>query len=246
VHVRVLLLGGTGEARELAAALIDDGVDVLSSLAGRVSNPALPAGKTRIGGFGGVEGLRSFLESQRFHAVVDATHPFAATITRHSATACAGLVPLLVVQRPGWRAEPGDAWSWAATIEAAAAAAAASSDGTIFLTTGRRDLAAFAADAAHHYLVRTVEPPDPPTPGDMELLLDRGPYTLDGERALLRQHDVTMLITKNSGGSMTAAKLEAARSLGVPVVVVERPPLPAGVRVVDSVTAARAWVNDLR
>ncbi|MCW2495220.1 cobalt-precorrin-6A reductase [Jatrophihabitans sp.] len=243
--MRLLLLGGTGEARALAAALLPRGIEVVSSLAGRVTNPALPVGEVRIGGFGGVDGLVEHLGREAIDAVVDATHPFAATITRNAAAAAhlTG-VPLLVLRRPGW-SDPDGSWTRVPDIEAAAALAAAAPPGTVFLTTGRRDLAAFAADAGHAYLARAVDPPETAMPPHTTVLLARGPYRVDDETALLHEHAVSLLITKDSGGAMTAAKLSAARALGVPVVVVDRPPLPPGVEAVDTVDAAARWVLSL-
>jgi len=169
---------------------------------------------------------------------VDATHPFAATISAHAASAAdAAGVPLVVLRRPGWTAQPGDRWTRVPDIVAAATAAAALPAGCLFLTTGRRDLAAFAADGAHDYLVRTVEPPDGATPPRMTLLLGRGPYPLDGEAGLMREHGVTALVTKDSGGELTSAKLAAARDRGIGVIMVDRPPLPAGVTAVPTVDA---------
>ncbi len=242
--MRLLLLGGTGEARALAAALQDWDIDVVSSLAGRVTNPALPVGTTRIGGFGGVAGLAEYLRHDGIDAVVDATHPFAASITSNAAAATAQTgTPLLVLRRPGWTAGPDDQWNWVSDIGAAAAATSAAPPGTVFLTTGRRDLAAFAADASHRYLVRAVDPPGAPMPVQVTVLLDRGPYTVEGEQALMHEHGVSLLVTKDSGGTMTAAKLTAARALGLPVVVVERPALPPGVRAVQSVETVLAWLG---
>jgi len=237
--MRVLILGGTGEARALAAELAGrPGVEVTSSLAGRVRDPALPAGEVRIGGFGGVAGLAAYLAAERIDRLVDATHPFAATISAHAAAAAgeAG-VSLVVLRRSGWTAAPGDRWTRVPDIVAAATAAAALPAGCLFLTTGRRDLAAFAADGAHDYLVRTVEPPDGATPPRMTLLLGRGPYPLDGEAGLMREHGVTALVTKDSGGELTSAKLVAARERGIGVIMVDRPPLPAGVTAVPTVAA---------
>lgn len=237
----MLLLGGTGEARELARALDAAGVVFVSSLAGRVSNPALPVGPVRIGGFGGTAGLVEYLRAEGITHVVDATHPFAATMTRHAAAAAAAVgVSLVVLQRPGWAPGPDDRWTWAPDIAAAAAHCAAAPPGTIFLTTGRRDLAAFAADAGHDYVIRTVDPPTGATPPRTTLLLDRGPYRLDGELALMRAHAVTRLVTKDSGGALTVAKLDAARTLDLPVVVVRRPPLPPGVAAVPDVATVLA------
>lgn len=236
--MRVLLLGGTGEARSLARSLDATGVPFVSSLAGRVSNPALPIGEVRVGGFGGVAGLVDYLHGEGITHVVDATHPFAATMTAHAAEAARLTgVPLLVLRRPGWAERAGDEWTWVADVAAAAERVATAATGTVFLTTGRRDLAVFAPDEGHEYLVRTVDPPSGPTPPRMTLLLDRGPYTLDGELDLMRRHAVTLLVTKDSGGALTVAKLDAARALGLPVVVVRRPRLPAGVTAVPDVAS---------
>jgi precorrin-6A/cobalt-precorrin-6A reductase len=240
--VRILILGGTSEARELAAELVAAGVDVLSSLAGRVRQPRLPDGPVRIGGFGGPEGLAAFLRAERITAVIDATHPFAGAITANAAQAAtqAG-VPLLVLRRPEWEVAP--SWRLVADIGAAAAAVRAWPGESVFLTTGRRDLDVFAADHRHRFLVRAVDPPDGVVPPRMTLVLDRGPYTVDGESALMREHGVGLLVTKNSGGPMTAAKLEAARDLGVQVLMVRRPPLPEGSVAVTTVAEAVRWIS---
>jgi precorrin-6A/cobalt-precorrin-6A reductase len=240
---RILILGGTGEARELAADLVAAGTDVVSSLAGRVSRPRLPDGPVRVGGFGGASGLAAYLRAERITHLIDATHPFAATITANAASAAAEAgVPRLVLRRPGWADDP--SWFTVRNIEAAAAVVREWRGESVFLTTGRRDLAAFAADDRHQFLVRTVEPPDGPVPPRMTLLLDRGPYTVDGEVALIREHRISLLATKDSGGPMTAAKITAARGLGVQVVMVERPPLPPGSTVVADVRQARHWLED--
>jgi precorrin-6A/cobalt-precorrin-6A reductase len=243
--VRILILGGTGEARELAAELTAAGFDVLSSLAGRVRQPRLPAGPVRVGGFGGVPGLAAFLQAEDITRIVDATHPFAISITGNASAAAAQTgVPLLVLRRPPWPTDPN--WDTVPDMAAAAAAVRAGPGESVFLTTGRRDLGAFAGDDRHRFLVRTVDPPDGPVPPRMTLVLDRGPYTVEGESALLREHGVGLLVTKNSGGPMTAAKLQAARALAVGVVMVQRPPLPAGAAVVTTVAAAAAWLRDDR
>jgi precorrin-6A/cobalt-precorrin-6A reductase len=236
---RVLVLGGTGEARRLATALVDDGADVVSSLAGRVAEPVLPPGEVRIGGFGGASGLAGWLREEEITAVVDATHPFAATITANAAVAAqeAG-VPLLRLQRPGWTAGPGDDWRWVDSLEEAAAAVAGFAH--VFVSTGRRGLAAFAGLTAE-VLLRTVDPPEPPLPARTTVVLERGPFTVEDERALMREHAVDVVVSKDSGGGMTAAKLTAARELRLPVVLVRRPPLPDGVPVVATVEEARSW-----
>ena len=238
---QVLVLGGTGEARRLAAALLAEGVDVLSSLAGRVAEPVLPEGPVRVGGFGGAAGLADWLAEHRPRAVVDATHPFAAQITG-SAAAAAGQhgTPLLRLQRPGWTPQPGDDWRFVDSLAEAAAAVAGCR--SVFLTTGRQGVRAFAA-LPGRVLVRSVDPPDEPLPVGATLLLDRGPFSLDDELALMRGHAVDVVVTKDSGGHMTEAKLVAARELGIPVVLVRRPPLPAGVVTVGTVAEALAWLE---
>ena len=236
----VLVLGGTAEARELAAALHRAGMAVTSSLAGRVSNPRLPEGEVRIGGFGGPDALAAWLGDHDVHRVVDATHPFAERISASAARACAAAgVPLLRLERPGWSERAGDRWHRVATLDEAATAAAALGS-RVMLTTGRQGLAAFAG-LPDFALVRCVDPPEAPLPADHVLLLDRGPYTVAGEAALMAEHRIDVLVTKDSGGSLTAAKLTAARAEGVRVLVVHRPPLPAGVDAVATVDAAVAW-----
>ncbi|HEY2833252.1 MAG TPA: cobalt-precorrin-6A reductase [Sporichthyaceae bacterium] len=239
----LLILGGTGEARTLAAAvIIGSNRRVVSSLAGRVSDPLLPAGEVRLGGFGGPDGLAAWMRAESVTAVVDATHPFAARISA-SAVVATRLVgtPLLVLRRPGWQAEPGDDWTRVADVPAAAAALM-ERDGPVFLTTGRGGLAHFA-NLPHRFVIRTVDPPDPPLPADAVLVCSRGPYRPAGERALLAEHGIRVLVTKDSGGEMTSAKLTAARELGVPVVMVDRPPLPdPNVAAVADPQAALAWV----
>ena len=242
--MRVLILGGTGEARALAVAL--DGrpdIEFESSLAGRVTNPALPVGAVRIGGFGGATGLAEHLRECGVDAVIDATHPFAATITANAAFAAhATGIPLVVLRRPGWIADPDVRWTRVPDIAAAAASVAGLTVRNVLLTTGRRDLGAFAGDGGHHYVVRTVDPPAPPMPPDMTLILDRGPYTVEGEVALMARHSVDVLVTKDSGGDMTSAKLAAARRRAIPVIMVDRPPVPTEVETVESVADALAWL----
>jgi len=244
--VRVLLLGGTAEARDLAAALVEDGIDVVSSLAGRVQRPRLPAGETRLGGFGGVVGLQQAL--QGYDVVVDATHPFAATISRSAATACeAARRPLLRLARPSWAALPGSSrWRWVESSEEAAAAAA-DIGGPVFLTTGRKSLHRFLPLLGEtRVLVRVVDPLDWEPPATWTVLLARGPYTLDGELSLMRDHQVDVLVTKDSGGDLTRAKLDAAEALDVPVVVVRRPAAPEGVEEVSDVPGALRWLRARR
>ncbi|MGY1855175.1 cobalt-precorrin-6A reductase [Modestobacter sp. SYSU DS0290] len=237
----VLVLGGTGEARRLAAALVTAGVDVLSSLAGRVADPVLPEGPVRIGGFGGADGLAAWLAEHAPRAVVDATHPFAARITANAARAAARQgTPLLRLQRPGWTPGPGDTWRFVDTSTEAAAAVAGYR--SVFLTTGRQGVGVFAG-LPGRVLVRSVDPPDEPLPAGATLLLDRGPFSVADELALMREHAVDVVVTKDSGGHLTEAKLVAARQLGIPVVLVRRPPLPPGVETVATVEEALAWLR---
>jgi precorrin-6A/cobalt-precorrin-6A reductase len=239
----ILVLGGTGEARELAGALDADGVPVTSSLAGRIKRPRLPAGAVRIGGFGGSEALARWLRDNGVTAVVDATHPFAERISASAAAACprAG-VPLLRLARPGWSERPGDRWSWVDDLDAAAAAIPALGE-RVLLTTGRQGLPAFAALEDAWFLVRCVEPPEPPLPLRHQLLLDRGPYNLESELGLIDEHRIDLLITKDSGGTLTEAKLDATRLRGLPVIVIRRPPRLGGAAV-STVAAALAWARE--
>ncbi|WP_425173859.1 cobalt-precorrin-6A reductase [Mycobacterium sp.] len=237
--MRVLVLGGTAEGRALAARL-HVSVDVISSLAGRVPDPALPVGAVRIGGFGGVDGLRRWLRDERIDAVVDATHPFAATITAHAARVCQELrLPYVVLARPAW--DPGAAIMVPSDDEAAQTVA---NEGfcRVFLTTGRSGAAPFAGSGAW-FLIRAVTAPDAAAlPRRHQLLLSRGPYRYDDEHALMREHRIDALVTKNSGGDMTRAKLDAAAALGLPVVMVARPPLPPNATTVTTVADAVNWV----
>ncbi|MDT5181501.1 MAG: precorrin-6A/cobalt-precorrin-6A reductase [Mycobacterium sp.] len=240
--MRLLLLGGTAEARALAAELNSE-VAVVSSLAGRVPDPALPVGEVRIGGFGGVDGLVRWLRDEHIDAVVDATHPFAARITANAAAACrqTGL-PHVVLARPAWPL--GEAIVVGSDVEAADVVAR-HGYARIFLTTGRSGSAAFAGVDAW-FLIRAVTPPDDESlPPRHRLLLSRGPYHYADERKLLSEYGIDALVTKNSGGDMTRAKVAAAEDLGIPVVMVDRPALPDDVRAVATVAAGAAWVRAL-
>jgi precorrin-6A/cobalt-precorrin-6A reductase len=241
-QVTVLVLGGTSEARMLAADLADrPDVRVISSLAGRVRDPVLPAGEVRIGGFGGVQGLADWAVAEGVDAVVDATHPFAETISANAVAACsqAGL-PLLRLARPGWQAREGDDWHYAGSPAQAAALLPAL--GTrVFLTTGRQGLAACAALDDLWFLIRCVDAPAGAMPARRQLLLARGPYAREAELALMRRFEIDVLVTKDSGGSLTSGKLDAARELGIPVVIIRRADSPAG-ESVAAVDDAVRWV----
>jgi precorrin-6A/cobalt-precorrin-6A reductase len=240
--VRLLLLGGTAEARALASRLHPD-VEVISSLAGRVPDPALPVGEVRIGGFGGVEGLQHWLAESGVDGVIDATHPFAATITANAATACRTLdLPHLLFARPAW---PNGTATVVDSDTEAAEVVAGNGYSCVFLTTGRTGVGAFTSVDAW-FLIRAVTPPDGEVlPPRHHLVLSRGPYDYDDELELLRVHGIDALVTKNSGGDMTRAKVDAADALGVPVIMVDRPALPDGVRAVSTLAEAEAWVRAL-
>jgi precorrin-6A/cobalt-precorrin-6A reductase len=239
--VHVLILGGTTEARQLANALSVT-ERVTTSLAGRTLNPILPAGEVRIGGFGGVDGLASWLRSERVDALIDATHPFAHTISGNAALAAAQTnTPLLMLRRPSWVAQPGDLWHAVATLEDAATILPTIGD-RVFLTTGRQSMAQFA-HLDLFFVARSVEAPEPPLPVRLEIVLDRGPFDVNSELALLHKHAVNVIVTKDSGAAATSAKLVAAREIQVPVVIVQRPPEPVGVPVVDDVASAVGWLH---
>jgi precorrin-6A/cobalt-precorrin-6A reductase len=259
----VLNLGGTTEGRALAAALAEPAprgrrggrlgarlhapgparpaLRVISSLAGRTREPLLPAGEVRIGGFGGIDGLIEYLRAQRVDVLVDATHPFAEQISANAAAAAAITGrPLLVLRRPGWTEQPGDDWHRVPSLEAAATLLPRLGR-RVFLTTGRQGLAAFGPADDCWFLARSVEPPSPPMPTHLEVLLDRGPFTVDGELRLLREHRIDVLVSKDSGGP--DAKLVAARERGIPVVLIDRPAPPAAVATAASVEEAVAWLR---
>ncbi|TQF06108.1 cobalt-precorrin-6A reductase [Kitasatospora acidiphila] len=235
----ILILGGTTEGRQLAAALAaEPSVRVTSSLAGRVAEPRLPAGEVRVGGFGGAAGLAAWLREQQVHTLIDATHPFAQVISRNAAEAAAAThTPLLALRRPSWVPVPGDRWHSVDSL-AAAAALLPRLGRRALLTTGRLGLSEFAQVSGVHLVARSVEPPEPPLPADLTVLLERGPFTLDGERAVFREHRIDLLVSKDSGGAATAPKLAVARELGLPVVLVRRPDAPTGVQVVTDVSEA--------
>ncbi|MFF9373009.1 cobalt-precorrin-6A reductase [Streptomyces griseoluteus] len=241
MSAHVLILGGTTESRRLATALAArPGLRVTTSLAGRVSRPGAVDGEVRIGGFGGEAGLADWLRAHRVTALVDATHPFAERITANAAEAArvAG-IPHAVLRRPGWDLD--DDWFPVASLKEAARLVPRLG-GRVFLSTGRLGLAAFASLTATRFVVRSVEPPEPPLPPHCELLLARGPFSLSDEVDLLRTHRIDVLVTKDSGGAATAPKLAAARSLSLPVVVVRRPELPSGVRALPDVEGVLDWL----
>jgi precorrin-6A/cobalt-precorrin-6A reductase len=240
--MRLLILGGTTEASALARAV--EGwadLDPILSLAGRTQNPVIPPIPYRTGGFGGLEGLKAYLTDEKIDAVIDATHPFAAQMSANAAEACNALsIPFALFTRAAWRPVPGDRWTMAADMEAAARALG-EVPRRAFLTIGSLQLAAFASAPQHHYLVRSIDPPDSAIAlPDHRLILARGPFTVEDETALMRDERVDTLVTKNSGGKATAAKLAAARALNIEVVIVERPQQP-DVPAFENLEAITAW-----
>lgn len=243
----ILLLGGTAEARALAALLQDEGVRFVSSLAGRVAKPRLPVGAVQIGGFGGVAGLRAYLVETRVDAVIDATHPFAEGMTRNAVAACAAEdIPLLRLERPGWGNEPGaSSWHWVDTHDEAAVAAARLGQRP-FLTVGRQALDRFIGPLGErHVLARVVDAPTVAIPARWTVIVSRGPYPYDAEARVFDDHAVDVLVTKDSGGSYTWAKMEVAAERDVPIVIVRRAVLPANDVAVNDVAAAAAWAVDV-
>jgi precorrin-6A/cobalt-precorrin-6A reductase len=244
---RLLILGGTGEAAALARALAEaGGWEVITSLAGRTRAPAALPGAVRTGGFGGVDGLAAYLRAERIDRVIDATHPFAATMSANAAAACAEVgVPLLRIERPAWAPISGDRWIDVADARAAADWLARNllAGSTVLLTLGRQEVAPFQRCPALRFVLRSIEPPAPEDlPLDCLLLSERGPFTLDGERALIARHGIRAVVAKNAGGDATAAKLAAARVAAIPVVMIRRPALPATPAVAD-IAGALDWLS---
>ncbi|MBY3313447.1 cobalt-precorrin-6A reductase [Rhizobium laguerreae] len=246
VRPRILILGGTSEARLLAEALAArDECDVLLSLAGRTEKPATQPVPVRIGGFGGAAALANFLKAGGYDLLIDATHPFAERISANApfAAETAGIATI-ALRRPEWQRLPGDRWREVQSI-AEAIEALGPSPRHVFLATGRQGAHHAEAAPQHHYLVRSVDPVEPPLVLDnVDYVLDRGPFTLDGECDLLRQHDIDAIVAKNSGGAATYAKIEAARLLGIEVMMVTRAPAST-VKAVDTVEAALAAIDHL-
>ncbi|TPG54213.1 cobalt-precorrin-6A reductase [Sphingomonas glacialis] len=239
----VLILGGTTEASALATALAERGVPATLSYAGRVASPKPQPVAVRVGGFGGVAGLVEWLDAERVTHLVDATHPFAAQMSANAVSAAAKAgVPHIALSRPGWVEEDGDRWSRVADISSAVAALAGPLR-NVMLALGRMHVAAFAAQPQHRYLLRFVDPPSEPVAlRDYRLVVDRGPFTVAGDVALLRENAIDLIVCKDAGGTGAQAKLIAARSLGVPVVMIDRPWLPERTEVHD-VAAVLAWIG---
>jgi precorrin-6A/cobalt-precorrin-6A reductase len=224
----ILILGGTSEARQLAGLLADrSDLNVTLSLAGRTAQPAAQPVPVRVGGFGGIEGLAAYLAAQSVNMLVDATHPYAATIAAHAAAAAAiAKIPIVALRRPAWTAVTGDRWTEAEDV-GDAVRALGNAQRRAFLAIGRKEVGAFAAAPQHNYLIRSVDPIDPPLNVPHAVyLVARGPFSEADERALLKQHRIECVVAKNSGGNATYGKIAAARALGIDVIMLRRPTLP--------------------
>ncbi|MGJ5177683.1 cobalt-precorrin-6A reductase [Bradyrhizobium oligotrophicum] len=244
--MRILILGGTTEASELARLLAgDDRFEPMLSLAGRTVSPKPQPLPTRIGGFGGIAGLEAWLRDHAVDAVIDATHPYADQMSRHAVAACQTLaLPLASIRRAAWLRRDGDRWIEVSSAEAGAAALGATA-ARVFLSLGRLELAAFAAAPQHHYIARTIDPPgDIALPPDIRFVFDRGPFDEAKEAAFLAQERIGFVVSKNSGGAATYPKIAAARRLNIPVVMIARPDKPHGVAL-DSADAAMLWLEAL-
>ena len=242
--MRVLILGGTTEASGLTRLLAaDPRFEATVSLAGRTANPKAQPVAMRIGGFGGSDGLVAWLKQNATQAVIDATHPYADQISSNAVTACARLViPLASIVRPAWEPQHGDAWLPVANAEAAAEALGPEPR-RVFLSLGRLELGAFARAPHHRYIARTIDPPDDVAlPPDIQLLAGRGPFDAEAETTLLERERIDVLVSKNSGGAATYAKIEAARRLGIPVVMIARPHKLRGYAV-ENAEAAMSWLR---
>jgi len=240
---RALILGGTGNANELAAALVRANIDAIYSYAGRTQIPLPHALPTRVGGFGGAEGLADFIREAGITHVVDATHPFAVDMSRNAAVACAATgVPLLALERAPWAKTRGDRWIEVEDI-AAAVAALPDARARVFLAIGRQHIAPFARKPQHAYTLRFVDAPDGALPlPDAEVIVSRGPFTCEGDLALMRERGIEWLVARNAGGDGARAKIDAARELGVPVIMIARPQLADRPRV-ESIDEALAWLG---
>lgn len=239
----ILILGGTTEASALAGALARRGDRAVLSYAGRVAQPKAQPVPTRIGGFGGAAGLVDYLREERVTHLVDATHPFAARMSGNAVDAAARAgIPLIALTRPAWAEEPGDEWRHVPDIPAAVASLAGPRR-AVMLALGRMHVGAFAAQPHHRYLLRFVDMPAvvPELP-DHRLVVDRGPFDIEGDVALMRHHSIDLVVCKNAGGTGAQAKLIAARRLGVPVVMIDRPVLPARAEV-HTVADVLRWID---
>ena len=239
--LRALILGGTADASLLAAEIARAGIDAVYSYGGRTHAPAVQPLPTRIGGFGGANGLADTIRRDGITHVIDATHPFAAEMSRNAVEACAETgTPLIALERATWSKAPGDIWIEVADVNAAAAALP-EAPAKVFLAIGRQLIAPFACRPQHAYTLRFVDPPEAPLPFAADVIVSRGPFTLDGELELMRTRSIGWIVARNSGGDGAYAKIDAARILGLPVIMISRPELPERPRV-ESVADVMQWL----
>jgi len=239
---RALILGGTADATLLAAEIARARIDAVYSYGGRTRTPADQPLPTRIGGFGGVSGLADYIRRERITHVIDATHPFAAEMSRHAVQACAQTgTPLIALERAPWTKAPGDTWIEVADVTAALAALP-ETPAKMFLAIGRQHIAPFASKPQHTYTLRFVDPPEAPLPFAADVIVSRGPFTFDGELELMRTRGIAWIVARNSGGDGARAKIDAARMLGLPVIMIARPELPDRQRV-ESVAEIMQWLG---
>jgi len=239
---RALILGGTADATLLAAEIARARIDAVYSYGGRTRTPADQPLPTRIGGFGGVSGLADYIRRERITHVIDATHPFAAEMSRHAVEACAQTgTPLIALERAPWTKAPGDNWIEVADVTAALAALP-DTPANVFLAIGRQHIAPFASKPQHVYTLRFVDPPEAPLPFAADVIVSRGPFTFDGELEMMRTRGIAWIVARNSGGDGARAKIDAARMLGLPVIMIARPKLPERLRV-ESVAEIMQWLG---
>lgn len=241
--VNLLILGGTSEATALGAAVAETGLTGVVSFAGRVERPKRQPLPQRVGGFGGVDGLRAYLRRHGVSHVVDATHPFAVQMSRNAVAACAAEdVPLIALTRAPWVAQAGDDWTHVRDV-AGAVAALDRPACRVMLAVGRMHLDEFAPNPQHFHLLRLVDPPSTPPPfPDHHVLVSRGPFRAEDDRALMRAHRIDLVVSKNAGGTGAYAKIEAARDLALPVIMIDRPAIPDRDEACD-VAEVMAWLS---
>ncbi len=240
--MRALILGGISDASLLAAQIAHAGIDAVYSYGGRTRAPADQPLPTRIGGFGGVSGLANYIRGEDITHVIDATHPFAAEMSRNAIQACAETgTPLITLERAPWSKAPGDNWIDVGDVSAAAAALP-EAPARVFLAIGRQHIGPFAARPQHAYTLRFVDPPETPLPFAADVIVSRGPFTLDGELEMMRTRGITWIVARNSGGNGARAKIDAARMLGLPLIMISRPELPERLRV-ESVAEVMQWLG---
>ncbi|WP_061028597.1 cobalt-precorrin-6A reductase [Bradyrhizobium sp. CCH5-F6] len=239
---RALILGGTSDASLLAAEIARAGIDAIYSYGGRTRAPADQPLPTRIGGFGGVSGLADYIRRENITHVIDATHPFAAGMSRNAVAACAETgAPLIALERAPWTRTTGDNWIETHDVNAAVAALP-DAPTNVFLAIGRQHIAPFASKPQHAYTLRFVDPPEAPLPFAADVIVSRGPFTLQGELEMLRARAIAWIVARNSGGDGARAKIDAARMLGLPVIMISRPQLPGRLRV-ESVAEIMQWLG---